>query len=155
MIATGKKAPDFTIQSDTGEDVSLNNYRGQWVVLFFYPKADTPGCTVEACELRDAAPRFDGLNAVILGASADKVAKQAKFKAKYELPYALLADADHTLAEAYGVWGEKKFMGRKYMGINRTTLLIDPEGKIAHIFEKVSPAGHGAEVLAKLKELVG
>ncbi len=153
MITVGKKAPDFTVPSDTGESISLKDSRGHWVVLFFYPKADTPGCTVEACELRDDFPRLGKVNAVVLGASADKVAKQAKFRAKYKLPYSLLADEDRKLCEAYGVWGEKKFMGRKYMGINRTTVLIDPEGKLAHIFEKVSPAGHGAEVLAKLKEL--
>ena len=153
MIAVGMKASEFTVPCDTGVNISLADYRGQWVVLFFYPKADTPGCTIEACELRDAFPRFTGVDAVVLGASADTVAKQAKFKAKYKLPYLLLADTEHAVCEAYGVWGEKKFMGRKYMGINRVTFLIDPDGKIAHVFEKVSPAGHGAEVLAKLKEL--
>jgi peroxiredoxin Q/BCP len=120
------------------------------VVLFFYPKADTPGCTTEACEFRDALPRFGQLDAVILGASPDSVDKQAKFKRKFGFPYALLADHDHSLAEAFGVWKEKSMYGRTYMGVERTTFLIDEKGTISHVFEKVKPAGHADEVAAVL-----
>lgn len=149
-LKTGAKAPELTLATDTGETVKLSSFKGKNVVLFFYPKADTPGCTKEACEFRDFSKSFDKAKTVILGISPDPPARQAKFKTKYGLPYTLLADPDHTGAEAYGVWVEKSMYGRKYMGIERTTFLINPEGKIAKIFPKVKPAGHAEEVLAAL-----
>ena len=124
----------------------LASLRGKNVVLFFYPKADTPGCTMEAREFRDAQQEFAGTGTVILGISVDKPEKQARFKKRYDLPYTLLSDVDHKVAEAYGVWVEKSMLGRKYMGIARTTFLIDKEGKIAKVFEKVKPLGHAGEV---------
>jgi peroxiredoxin Q/BCP len=149
-LAVGDKAPDFELPDDRGVRQSLVALRGRTVVLYFYPKADTPGCTVESCELRDAFPKFEDVEAVILGASPDTVSAQAKFKQKFSLPFTLLADADHALAERYGVWREKSMYGKTYMGVARTTFVIDPAGKIAHIFEKVKPAGHAAEVLEVL-----
>lgn len=143
-------APDFTLSDDAGNSVSLQSLRGRRVVLYFYPKADTPGCTTESCEFRDAFPRFEGVDAVILGASPDTVAAQAKFRKKFSFPFALLADKDHTLAESYGVWKEKSMYGRKYMGVERTTFVIDREGRVSHVFEKVKPAGHAQQVLAAL-----
>lgn len=149
-IQEGAKAPAFTAQTDTGATLKLSALKGKAVVLYFYPKADTPGCTTEACEFRDVFPRFEGVDAVILGVSPDTPAAQAKFKKKYNLPFTLLADADHAVAEAYGVWKEKSMYGRKYMGVERTTFVIGPDGRIRKIFEKVKPAGHAAEVLAAL-----
>ncbi len=151
-LTAGKKAPDFTLETDTGEKLKLSSLKGQNVVLYFYPKSDTPGCTTEACEFRDAFPRFKG-NAVILGISPDPVKAQAKFRAKFELPFNILADVEHAVAEAYGVWVEKSMYGKKYMGVARTTFIIGADGKIAQIFEKVKPAGHAAEVEAALKAL--
>jgi peroxiredoxin Q/BCP len=148
MIQVGQPAPDFTLPGDDEKPVNLKSLRGKNVVLFWYPKADTSGCTIEACEFRDALPRFDGLNAVILGASADPVSAQAKFKAKFEMPYTLLSDVDHKTAEEYGVWQ------KKYMGIARMTFVIDKTGNIAHVFAKVKPEGHAAEV-AKVVEQLG
>lgn len=150
MLQAGDTAPDFSLLDDEGTTRTLREFRGKRVVLFFYPKADTPGCTTEACEFRDALPRFGKLDAVILGASPDTVKAQAKFKEKFGFPYSLLADADHTLAEAFGVWKEKSMYGRTYMGVVRTTFLIDEKGMISHVFEKVKPAGHAAEVAAVL-----
>jgi peroxiredoxin Q/BCP len=150
MLQAGDTAPDFSLLDDEGKTRTLREFRGKRVVLFFYPKADTPGCTTEACEFRDALPRFGKLDAVILGASPDTVKAQAKFKEKFGFPYSLLADADHTLAEAFGVWKEKSMYGRTYMGVERTTFLIDETGTISHVFEKVKPAGHAAEVAAVL-----
>lgn len=150
MLKAGDAAPDFSLLDDEGKTRTLREFRGKRVVLFFYPKADTPGCTTEACEFRDALPRFGKLDAVILGASPDSVEKQAKFKKKFGFPYSLLADSDHSLAEAFGVWKEKSMYGRTYMGVERTTFLIDEKGKISHVFEKVKPAGHAAEVAAVL-----
>jgi peroxiredoxin Q/BCP len=150
MLQAGDTAPDFSLLDDEGKTRTLREFRGKHVVLFFYPKADTPGCTTEACEFRDALPRFGRLDAVILGASPDSVKAQAKFKEKFGFPYSLLADADHTLAEAFGVWKEKSMYGRTYMGVERTTFLIDEAGTISHVFEKVKPAGHAAEVAAVL-----
>jgi len=144
-IQPGDKAPN--IKTST---FSLAEAKGQRVVLFFFPKADTPGCTTEACEFRDARKTFAKRNAAIVGISPDKPAAHAKFATKYSLPYALVADPDHAIAEAYGVWKEKSMYGRKYMGIERTTFLIDEKGKIAKIFAKVKPAGHAAEVLEAL-----
>lgn len=150
MLKAGDTAPDFSLLDDEGKTRTLREFRGKRVVLFFYPKADTSGCTIEACEFRDALPRFGELDAVILGASPDSVEKQAKFKAKFAFPYSLLADSEHSLADAFGVWKEKSMYGRTYMGVERTTFLIDEKGTISHVFEKVKPAGHAAEVAAVL-----
>jgi peroxiredoxin Q/BCP len=144
-IQVGDKAPNIKTS-----EFSLADVKGQRVVLFFFPKADTPGCTKEACEFRDAQKTFTRKNAAIVGISPDKPAAQAKFAEKYSLPYAFVADPDHAIAEAYGVWKEKSMYGRKYMGIERTTFVIDEKGKIANIFAKVKPAGHAAEVLEAL-----
>jgi peroxiredoxin Q/BCP len=146
-----EKAPAFTLLSDTGESVSLGDFKGQTVVLYFYPKDDTPGCTKEACEFRDAFPRFTRGKAVILGISPDSPRKHANFRKKYDLPFTLLSDKDHKVAEQYGLWVEKTFWGRKYMGVERTTYIIGPDGKIKHVFAKVNPEGHAAEVEAALK----
>lgn len=148
-----KIAPNFTLETDTGETLSLKDLRGQTIVLYFYPKDDTSGCTQEACDFRDLFPRFKRSKAVILGISPDTVKKHQKFKAKYDLPFTLLADIDHAVAEQYGLWVQKTFYGRKYMGVERTTYIIDPEGKIVKIFSKVNPEGHAAEVEAALKAL--
>ena len=144
-VQVGDKAPNIKTA-----EFSLADARGQRVVLFFFPKADTPGCTKEACEFRDAQKAFSRKNAAIVGISPDKPAAQAKFAEKYGLPYAFVADPDHAIAEAYGVWKEKSMYGRKYMGIERTTFVIDEKGKIANVFAKVKPAGHAAEVLEAL-----
>src|SRR5712691_10577935 len=130
----------------------LAQYRGKRVVVFFFPKADTPGCTKEACEFRDSSKTFSRKNAAIIGISPDQPAAHAKFAAKYDLPYTLVPDPDHAIAEAYGVWKEKSMYGRKYMGIERTTFVIDEQGKIAHIFAKVKPEGHAAQVLEALAD---
>ncbi len=145
QIQVGKPAPEIKTS-----EFSLAGLRGQRVVLFFFPKADTPGCTTESCEFRDAHKTFTKKNAVIVGISPDKTAAHAKFAAKYSLPFTLVADPEHAIAEAYGVWKEKSMYGRKYMGIERTTFVIDEQGKIAKIFAKVKPAGHAAEVLEAL-----
>ena len=144
-IQVGDKAPNIKTS-----EFSLADAKGRRVVLFFFPKADTPGCTKEACEFRDAQKTFTKKNAAIVGISPDKPAAHAKFAEKYSLPYALVPDPDHAIAEAYGVWKEKSMYGRKYMGIERTTFVIDEKGKIARIFAKVKPAGHAAEVLEAL-----
>jgi peroxiredoxin Q/BCP len=149
-IAEGTPAPDFTLPTDAGDALTLSSLRGQWVVLFAYPKDDTSGCTVEACEFRDALPQFDASKAVILGISPDSVKSHVKFKAKFELPYTLLADEEKTVLQAYDVWKEKSMYGKKYMGVERTTFLIDPAGQIAKVFTKVKPAGHAAEVMAAI-----
>jgi peroxiredoxin Q/BCP len=150
-IAAGKKAPEFALLSDTGESVSLSSFKGKTVVLYFYPKDDTPGCTQEACDFRDLFPRFTRGKAVILGISPDTPRKHANFKKKYELPFTLLSDKDHKVAELYGLWVEKLFWGRKYFGVERTTYIIGADGKIEKIFSKVNPEGHAAEVEAALK----
>jgi thioredoxin-dependent peroxiredoxin len=144
-IQVGDKAPDIKTS-----EFSLAALKGQRVVVFFFPKADTPGCTTEACEFRDAQKTFTKKNAAIIGISPDKAAAHARFAAKYSLPYTLVPDPEHAIAEAYGVWKEKSMYGRKYMGIERTTFVIDEKGKIAKIFAKVKPAGHAAEVLEAL-----
>jgi peroxiredoxin Q/BCP len=148
-LEAGSPAPPIRLVTDTGETFDLSSARGKNVVLFFYPKADTPGCTTEACEFRDHYPKF-GDGTVVLGISADTPQKQAKFKEKFSFPYPLLADVDHSVAEAYGVWKEKSMYGKKYFGIDRTTFLIDKDGQIAKVFRKVKPAGHAEEVLAAL-----
>jgi thioredoxin-dependent peroxiredoxin len=144
--AEGTMAPDFTLDTDAGTPLTLSELRGRPVVLFFYPKDDTPGCTIESCEFRDLMPRFQGVNAVILGISPDDVKSHVKFRKKFDLPYQLLADVGHPVAELYGVWQEKSMMGRKYMGNARTTFVIDRNGRIAKVFEKVKAEGHAAAV---------
>lgn len=147
MIKEGATAPAFKTKDANGETVSLKDLRGQKVVLYFYPKDDTPGCTKEACSFRDAFSKFKTNGITVLGVSPDSEASHKKFVTKYKLPFTLLADTDRSIAEAYGVWGEKKFMGRTYMGVHRTTFLIDEKGKIRKVFEKVKPEDHASEVL--------
>lgn len=147
-ISAGQLAPDFTLPTDSGEMLTLSSLRGQWVVLYAYPKDDTSGCTTEACEFRDLFPRFKKGKAVILGISPDSVKSHVKFKTKYELPFTLVADEDKVALQAYDIWKEKSMYGRKYMGVERTTFVIDPTGQIAKVFEKVKPAGHAEEVMA-------
>jgi peroxiredoxin Q/BCP len=153
MPTAGTLAPDFTLPTDTGELLTLSSLRGQPVVLYFYPKDDTSGCTAEACDFRDLMPRFDGVNAVILGVSPDPVKSHQKFKAKYELPFALISDTEKVACEAYGVWKEKSMYGRKYMGVERTTFIIDANGRIAQVFEKVKTTGHAAIVMEAVAAL--
>ena len=145
-VEPGHPAPDFELPADDGSTVRLRDLRGKNVVLFFYPKDDTPGCTLEAQEFRDAHPRFAAIDTVVLGISPDGVKSHQKFKAKFSLPYHLLADEAHETAEAYGVWKEKNMYGRKYMGVERSTFIIDREGRIAHALRKVKPEGHADEV---------
>jgi len=147
-IAEGQLAPDFTLPTDAGELLTLSSLRGQWVVLYAYPKDDTSGCTTEACEFRDLFPRFTKNKAVILGISPDSVKSHQKFKTKYELPFTLVSDEEKVALQAYDIWKEKSMYGRKYMGVERTTFVIDPNGQIAHVFEKVKPAGHAEAVMA-------
>ena len=148
----GKKAPAFSAPTQSGETVSLKDLKGKPVVLFFYPKDDTPGCTVESCGFRDAYGELKK-HAVVLGVSPDSAASHAKFAKKFELPYPLLADTEKKIVADYGVWVEKALYGKKYMGVARTTFVIDAEGKIARVFEKVKPEGHAEEVLAVVKGL--
>ena len=150
MIQVGDRAPAFSLQSDTGEVVSLKNLKGKTVVLYFYPKDMTPGCTTEASDFKTYSAKFKKKDAVILGVSKDSVASHEKFKKKYGLPFPLLSDVDGDACEAYGVWKEKSLYGRKYMGIERTTFVINPQGKIQAIFPKVKVAGHAAQVLGAL-----
>ena len=154
-VEEGKPAPDFELQSDSGETVTLSSLRGQPVVLYFYPRDDTPGCTTQACAIRDVYDDFRDRGAVVLGVSPDDDASHRKFKEKYRLPFTLLADTDHAVAEAYGVWKQKTMLGRTYMGVDRTTFLIDREGRVARIFYKVKPEGHADEVARALAELPG
>ena len=150
MIEEGKPAPDFELQSDSGETVSLKELRGKPVVLYFYPKDDTPGCTAQACGIRDVYSEFERAGAVVLGVSPDNERSHVKFKEKYELPFTLLADTDHSVAEQYGVWGEKKFAGKKYMGVFRSTFVIDADGTVKKVIHNVKPATHADDVLAAL-----
>ena len=150
MVEEGQQAPDFELTSDSGERVSLSQFRGKPVVLYFYPRDDTPGCTAQACGIRDSYDLFTEHDAVVLGVSPDEEAAHVKFKEKYGLPFTLLADPEHELAEAYGVWGERKYMGRTYMGIERSTFLIDEDGKIAKVMRRVKPDTHVEKVLAAL-----
>ncbi len=147
MLKPNDIAPDFELQADDGSTVRLSDLRGRKVVLYFYPKDDTPGCTIEACEFRDRNQDLAASGAVVLGVSPDTVESHRKFRDKYGLDFRLLADTDHRVAEAYGVWQQKSMYGRKYWGVARTTFLIDEEGRLARVFEKVKPAGHAAEVL--------
>jgi peroxiredoxin Q/BCP len=150
VIEEGKPAPDFELESDTGETVKLSDFRGRSVVLYFYPKDDTPGCTTEACEFRDAYDVFRERGAEILGVSPDDVGSHGKFKTKYELPFTLLADPEHQVAEKYGVWGERRSYGKTSMGITRSTFIIDPDGNVARAMLGIKPAGHASEVLGSL-----
>jgi peroxiredoxin Q/BCP len=147
MIKEGNAAPDFTATNTDGETVRLKDLRGKKVVLYFYPKDDTPGCTKEACSFRDSFAQFRKQGIEVIGVSTDSEASHKKFTAKYKLPFTLLADTDHLIADAYGVYGEKKFMGRTYMGVKRMTFLIDEKGKVRKVFEKVKPEEHAQEVL--------
>jgi thioredoxin-dependent peroxiredoxin len=148
MLKEGDIAPEIQLQTDTGEAFDLKSARGKKVVLFFYPKASTPGCTVEACEFRDTFKKFEKKGVVVLGISKDSPKAQTTFKVNQKLPYTLLCDVDKKVVEAYGVWKEKNMYGKKVMGIERTTFTIDERGKIAKVFSKVKPAGHAEEVLA-------
>jgi peroxiredoxin Q/BCP len=146
------KAPEFTLPDQNGKEVSLKSLRGKYVALFFYPRADTPGCTIEACEFRDSYKKIQATGAVILGISPDQPKDQKKFEEKFGLPYPLLGDADKKVCNAFGVIQEKNMYGKKVTGVARTTFIIGPDGKIKHIFHKVKPEGHAQEVLAYLKE---
>jgi thioredoxin-dependent peroxiredoxin len=151
-LEPGKQAPDFTLPDQHGNHVKLSDLRGQTVVLYFYPKADTPGCTTQACSVRDHRSEYESAGAVVLGVSPDPVKPIAKFDEKYGLGFPLLSDEDHAVAEAYGVWVEKSMYGRKYMGNERTTFVIDPDGKIREVFRSVKPAEHDGLVLGALSE---
>lgn len=153
MIAVGDTAPDFTLPDQDGAPHTLSSYRGHWVLLYFYPKDDTSGCTRQACMIRDTWPRFEGIHADVVGISADSVASHRKFADKYQLPFRLLADTERKVIEAYGVWGEKNMYGKKYMGILRTSFLIDPTGVIKKVYEKVKPEIHAEQVLEDLMAL--
>jgi peroxiredoxin Q/BCP len=150
MLEQGISAPEFILPDQSGEDHRLSDYRGQWVILYFYPKDMTSGCTTEACSFRDEFPTFNKINAVILGISKDSVKRHGKFAQKYELPFPLLSDENNTVCETYGVWIEKTMYGKKYMGIARTTYLINPEGKIANVYTKVNVKEHTAQLLTDL-----
>lgn len=154
-IDQGKAAPAFTLSDQAGQTHRLADYRGRWVVLYFYPKDDTPGCTTEACQFRDQHGDVEAHGAAVLGVSPDDEASHGKFAAKFDLPFALLADADAAVCRQYGVWQEKNLYGKKRMGVVRTTYLIDPRGKVAHRWDKVKADGHAAEVLAKLATVQG
>ncbi len=150
-LKIGDKAPDFNLKNTNGEEVSLTELKGKRVILYFYPKDDTPGCTVEACNFRDDYNLYQEKDAVILGVSRDGEESHIKFTEKFDLPFTLLSDEDHSVAEKYGAWGEKSMYGRKYMGILRNTYVIDDEGKIEMIFEKVKPKDHSKEILELIK----
>jgi thioredoxin-dependent peroxiredoxin len=151
MIEEGKKAPAFKLKNQDGKTISLNDFKGKNVVLYFYPKDNTSGCTKEACNFRDEFPKFKNVDAVILGVSPDSVASHKKFAEKYDLPFNLLSDEGKDVLEKYGVWQEKSMYGRKYMGVVRTTVVIDANGKVRKIFPKVKVDGHNKEVLTALK----
>jgi peroxiredoxin Q/BCP len=150
VIQERTQAPDFDLATDGGGRVRLSDLRGQPVVLYFYPRDDTPGCTTQACELRDEYAQFEERGAVVLGVSPDDEASHARFRSKYSLPFSLLSDADHKVAEQYGVWGEREYRGKTYMGISRSTFVIDPEGRVAKAFYGVNPQGHAEKILAAL-----
>lgn len=152
MPKAGVQAPDFELLTDEGEKLRLSDLRGKTVVLYFYPRADTPGCTKEACGFRDDYSAYEQRDVTILGVSPDSVSDQSAFKRKHDLPFTLLDDTEHEVSEAYGVWGQKKFMGKEYMGVHRTTFLIGPDGKIVRVFENVKPAQHSEEILSVLDE---
>jgi thioredoxin-dependent peroxiredoxin len=147
MLQTNKKAPAFSAPNQNGETIALKDFKGKKVVIYFYPKDDTPGCTAQACNLRDNISGLQKLGIEIIGISVDDVKKHKKFEEKYELPFTLISDSEKVIVEAYEVWGEKKFMGKTYMGTSRVTFLIDEEGKIAHIIDKVDTKNHTAQIL--------
>jgi peroxiredoxin Q/BCP len=153
VIETGSAAPDFEIPDQDGNPVKLSDHRGHWVVLYFYPKADTPGCTAQACGVRDRGGEYAKADAVVLGVSPDSVRELKKFAEKYGLPFTLLADADHAVAELYGVWAEKSMYGRTYWGNQRTTFIIDGAGIVRHVIPKVTPKTHDDDVLAAIASL--
>jgi thioredoxin-dependent peroxiredoxin len=150
MLKPGDKAPNILLRTDTGAEFKLSEFKGRRVVLYFYPRADTPGCTTEACEFRDDIRKFAKKGAAVVGVSPDKPAAQAKFKTKYDLPFTLLADEEKAAAQAYGVWKEKNMYGKKVMGIERSTFVIGADGKIEKVYSKVKAKGHAAEVLGEL-----
>ena len=152
-LKIGSKAPAFTLEDQQGKKVKLSDFAGQWVVLYFYPKDNTSGCTTEACNFSDNVITFEDLNTFVLGVSPDSVKSHINFAARYDLKITLLSDPDHKVLKKYGVWQKKKMYGREYYGVVRSTFLIDPDGKIAHIWEKVKVAGHVDEVLKKYAEL--
>lgn len=151
VIEVNTPAPAFSLPDENGQNHNLQDYSGQTILLYFYPKDDTPGCTTEACNFRDDYSAYQEAGVVILGVSPDSPGKHTKFKAKYDLPFTLLADTDHQVCEKYGVWGPKKFMGREYDGVHRTTFLIGTDGVIQRVFEKVKPANHSEEILEILR----
>lgn len=153
MLKQGAKAPDFTLPDQDGKMHSLKDQKGKWTLIYFYPKDDTPGCTVEACTIRDNYGAYKKAGITVWGVSADPVKKHAKFVEKYNLPFTLLSDEDKSMIKSYDAWGLKKFMGREYEGIFRNSFLVNPEGKIARIYEKVKPIAHAEEVLRDVKEL--
>jgi thioredoxin-dependent peroxiredoxin len=153
VVAEGQEAPDFTLPDQDGNRVTLSDLRGEPLVLYFFPKADTPGCTAQACGVRDHRSDYESSGARVVGVSPDTVTAQRKFAEKYGLDFTLLADENHQVADLYGVWGEKKMYGKTYMGVQRATFLIDPEGKVAKVFPKVSPKTHDEVVLEALGEL--
>ena len=148
MLKVGDKVPDFSAKDQNGNTINLSDYKGKKLVVFFYPKANTPGCTAEACNLRDNYKELQAQGYELLGVSADSEKKQSNFKNKYEFPFPLLADEDHTVINPFGVWGPKKFMGREYDGIHRTTFVIDGEGVVENVIEKVKTKDHAAQILA-------
>ncbi len=152
MVEEGRPAPDFTLTSDSGEAVTLSSLRGAPVVLYFYPRDDTPGCTAQACGIRDAWGEFEKRGAVVLGVSTDGEASHAKFRDKYQLPFTLLADEDHAVANEYGVWVQKTMAGKTYMGVERSTFIIDADGNLAKVLRRVKPDTHADDVLAALPE---
>ena len=152
-LQVGSQAPEFTLLTDAAKKLTLSSLQGKKVVLYFYPKADTPGCTREACSFRDDSPRIEAANTVVLGVSPDKPEALAKFKTKYSLPFTLLSDVDHAVAEQYGVWKLKKNYGKEYMGIERTTFVVASDGTLAKVFPKVKVDGHSEEVLAALADV--
>ncbi len=153
MITIGMNAPDFSLPDQDGAVHTLKEYKGKWLLIYFYPKDNTPGCTKEACSLRDLFPNFRKQHMEVVGVSADSVASHKKFALAYNLPFTLLADTERDMIQAYGVWQKKKFMGKEYMGIVRSSFLIDPKGKIAKVYEKVKPELHGKEVEKDLQGL--
>jgi thioredoxin-dependent peroxiredoxin len=150
MVTEGQEAPDFELTSDSGERVRLSQFRGRPVVLYFYPKDDTPGCTAQACGIRDSYEDFEQNGAVVLGVSPDEESSHVKFKQKYGLPFTLLADPEHEVADQYGVWGERKYMGKTYWGVERSTFLIDETGRVSKVMRRVKPDTHAGQVLAAL-----
>ena len=153
MIEAGEKAPQFTLPDQDGSEVSLSDFAGRTLVLYFYPKADTPGCTTQACGIRDRAAEYDAAGAVVVGVSPDPVERVKRFHGGQSLNFTLLADSDHAVCERYGVWTEKSMYGKKFWGAQRATFIIDGEGTVVHVIEKASPKSHAADVLAALEEL--